>query len=261
MSHPPQSAPPGEARDGEAFDYAAIERSLLATEQGRRFLAAYLERNRCEETRILLEAAARLERSVCAAESRIGQSHLKADILGMFESFARTRREIARIRPPADIPIRNPFARCAFAGITETMENATHAVLEAAEEIHSAVQSLRERGADERCCLAIERRLSEVHRACAAHDHTLQRNVKIVELLAHIESELTVIIEGWRCAPAAGESAGADARTDGMTTDVMTTDVMAESRALAAAPPLQQRLVEALALSILNETQRQALFT
>jgi hypothetical protein len=242
MSHPPQSASPFEPSFVETPDYAEIERSLLATEHGRLFLAQYLERNRARETRSLLDAVARLERSLRAAEAAGSRDSLKADIMEMFDCFAQTRKEIARIKPPAGAPSHSPFARYAFAEITEAMEHATHAVLEAAEDIQAAVQSLRERGAEPRYCVAIERQLSQVHRACAAHDHTLQRNVKIVELLGHMESELTAIIEGWEkgVAEIDNEAAGID---------------------VPRPAPLQRRLVETLALSILNETQKQALFT
>lgn len=243
MSHPPQSASPREPGFVPPLDYTEMERSLLATEQGRRFLAEYLERNRGGETRPLLDAVARLERSLRLAEAANSHDSLKADIVEMFSSFAHTRKEISRIKAPAGSPGHSPFARCAFAEITETMEHATHAVLEAAEDIQAAVQSLREKGGCERHCIAIERQLSQIHRACAQHDHTLQRNVKVVELLGHLESELMAIIESWDPGRVEAE-----------------TELMSETPGVKPAP-LQRQLVENLALSILSETHKQALFT
>jgi chemotaxis protein CheZ len=241
MSHSTQSASHHEPSRVETPDYAEIERSLTATEHGRRFLAEYLERNRSNETRTLLDAVAGLERSLRAAEAANSQKSLKTDITEMFNSFAQTRKEISRLKAPFGAPCHSPFARYAFAEITEAMEHATHAVLEAAEDIQAAVQAIREKGPSERYCMAIERQLTQIHRGCAAHDHTLQRNVKIVELLGHLESELVAIIESWE-----REGGGADEGESVF-------DVRPE--------PLQRQLVENLALSILNETQKQALFT
>jgi hypothetical protein len=234
MSHSTQSASHREPSSVETSDYAEIERSLIATEHGRRFLAEYLERNRSSETRTLLDAVASLERSLHAAEAANSQQGLRADIMEMFKSFAQTRKEISRIKAPSGALCHSPFARYAFAEITESMEHATHAILEAAEDIQAAAQAMREKGASERHCMAIERQLTQVHRACAAHDHTLQRNVKIVELLGHLESELVAIIESWE-----QDRGGESVRPE----------------------PLQRHLVENLALSILSETQKQALFT
>ena len=241
MSHSTQSASHREPSTVETPDYAEIERSLIATEHGRQFLAEYLERNRLSETRALLDAVASLERSLHAAETANSEQSLKADIIEMFNSFARTRKEISRIKAPLGAACHSPFARYAFAEITEAMEHATHAILEAVEDIQAAVQAMREKGASERHCMVIERQLTQVHRACAAHDHILQRNVKIVELLGHLESELVAIMEGWE-----REGRGADG---------------AESDFATRPEPLQRQLVENLALSILNETQKQALFT
>jgi hypothetical protein len=244
MSHPTHSASSLEPSSVDTPGYTEIERSLLATEQGRRFLAEYLDRNRSGETKSLLEAVAKLERSLRAAEA-VSHQGLKAEIMEMFESFSQTRKEISKLRPPVGAPASSPFARCAFAEITETMEQAIHSVLEAAEDIQAAVQSLRDRRADERYCLAIERQLAQIHRACGAHDHTLQRNVKIVELLGHLESELIAIIESWDREAAEPHPKLADSN----------------SGPQARPRPLQRQLVENLALSILSETQKQALFT
>jgi hypothetical protein len=220
-----------------------MERSLLATEQGRRFLAEYLRRNHSSETRPLLEAVARLERSLRMAEAANNRESLKSDIMEMFDSFAQTRKEISRIKAPAGAVGHSPFARCAFAEITESLEHSTHAILEAAEDIQAAVQTMREKGGNERYCVAIERQLSQIHRSCAEHDHSLQRNVKVVELLGHLESELMAIVESWDRDTVEAEAG-----------------LASEDRAAKPAP-LQRRLVENLALSILSETQKQALFT
>lgn len=249
ISHPPQSASPREPGFVAPLDYAEMERSLLATEQGRWFLAEYLERNSSCETGLLLEAVARLERSLRLAEAASSEESLKAnidslkaDIMEMFNSFAQTRKEISRIRAAAGASSHSPFTRYAFAEITETMEHSTHAVLEAAEDIQSAVQSLRDKGGSERYYIAIERQLAQIHRACAMHDHSLRRNVKVVELLGHLESELMAIIESWE-------------------RDAEETEALASENPEAKPAPLQRQLVENLALSILSETQKQALFT
>jgi hypothetical protein len=42
-------------------DYDAIERAIRETTRGRWFLNCYLQRNRSAETRVLLDAIARLE--------------------------------------------------------------------------------------------------------------------------------------------------------------------------------------------------------
>src|SRR5512135_180819 len=95
-----QPSPAEAPRRSLAADYAAIEDALAATPRGRWFLAEYARRNRTAETEMLLEAIGKLEAAVLKPQQKSAPCGVFAELVEMSEAIARTRREIAQIKPP-----------------------------------------------------------------------------------------------------------------------------------------------------------------
>jgi hypothetical protein len=74
-------------------DYCAIEDALQATEKGRRFLGAYVDRNRSLESLRLLRSISRLHRAALGFPGFGPQ--VSRDIAMMLKCVARSRRKAA----------------------------------------------------------------------------------------------------------------------------------------------------------------------
>ncbi len=191
-----QRKPPGLA---EA--YATLEALLRASPRGRWFLAEYASRNRTAETELLLEALARIERAVTKPSSRPGApDNVLAELVEMSEAIARTRREIAQIRPPHQL---DQFDQQLFHAtleldhIVDATEKATSDILEAAEEIQEVAWTLREKGIEIELCDKIDQRATDIYTACSFQDITGQRTGKVVKALRFIEQRINAMIEIW----------------------------------------------------------------
>lgn len=242
-----QSINPAPSPEGA---YGAIEQAMLETGRGRWFLQTYLERHRPDETQALLNAVSKLEEAL-NARSAEGLSKLRLELLDMRAAIAETRRAIVSIQPGAGGDVISPFARSAFANIAGPAEQATHAVLEAAETIQAAAQLLRGKLGDDRLCAQIEQQLAAIYAACSVHDAAQRRTAKLVELVSQLEAEIMAIIEMWGFDPGGAATADAPTRMDAI-------ELNAAGRAGAI---LREELLQELSLALLNETQKASLFT
>jgi chemotaxis protein CheZ len=196
----PYSPPHPEAqrRPSLAESYASLEALLRASPRGRWFLAEYASRNRSAETELLLEALARIERAVSKPAARHGApDHVFAELLEMSEAIARTRREIAQIRPPHQFDKQLVSATAELDHIVEATEKATSDSLEAAEEIQEVAWTLREKGIEIDLCDKIDQRATDIYTACSFQDITGQRTEKVVKALRFIEQRINAMIEIW----------------------------------------------------------------
>ena len=187
-------APP---RSGLATDYAALESALSAFPRGRWFLAEYARRNRTAETDMLLEAIAKLETAVLKPQRQAPPGNVFADLVEMSEAIARTRREIAQIRPPQHFDKQLLSATEELDHIVEATEKATSDILQAAEEIQEVAWTLRERGTEIELCDRIDQRATDIYTACSFQDITGQRTGKVVRALRFIEQRINAMIEIW----------------------------------------------------------------
>ncbi len=201
----PQRAPDGTIpaqpqsphRTGLAEDYAALEAALSAFPRGRWFLAEYARRSRTAETDMLLEAIARLETAVLKPQRQAPPGNVFSELVEMSEAIARTRREIAQIRPPQQFDKQLVSATEELDHIVEATEKATSDILEAAEEIQEVAWTLRERGTDIQLCDKIDQRATDIYTACSFQDITGQRTGKVVRALRFIEQRINAMIEIW----------------------------------------------------------------
>ena len=193
---PAQSKAP--RRSGLAEDYAELEAVLSATPRGRWFLAEYARRNRTAETEMLLEAIAKIETAVLKQQPRQTAPYgVFGELIEMSEAIARTRREIAQIKPPQQFEKQLITATEELDHIVEATEKATSDILEAAEEIQEAAWTLRERGTEIEICDKIDQRATDIYTACSFQDITGQRTEKVVRALRFIEQRINAMIEIW----------------------------------------------------------------
>jgi chemotaxis protein CheZ len=182
---------------GRVQDYAALEATLCDTPLGRWFLAEYLRRNRTPETQLLLDAIGRLEAAVLKPRRQTGFATVLAELVEMSEAIARTRREIAQLRPPKQFDKQLSDATEELDQIVEATEKATSDILSAAEDIQEVAWTLREKGVAVENCNRLDHRTIDIYTACSFQDIMGQRTGKVVRALNHIEQRINAMIEIW----------------------------------------------------------------
>ncbi len=187
-----QSTPPSYLRSKE---FAAIEAAMMQSEKGRAFLRDYLVRNRSAETVALLDAIARLQRSLGDGGSDHRLESVRHDLTDLQRSMGRSRRALATIAPV--------YAGGAKASIPHTAPSATEArepvevITEAAETIGTASGMLRESGAQERLCGQIERQLECIREACVVVQMNRERAKALEAAFFQVEAEILAIVDSW----------------------------------------------------------------
>jgi hypothetical protein len=164
-------------------NYDAIYAAVVATAQGRWFLAQYASRNRNADTAQLLAAINRLQTEVersappAAAEPdpRPGPdiARLRHDLGELAEALIRARADIAVIKPGK---------------LTERPS-----ILAATEALLGLAWFMRERGMDSRFCDRIDDCADDIYAVCAMPDLTAQRTRMIVDVLGDLENRLVAI--------------------------------------------------------------------
>jgi chemotaxis protein CheZ len=196
-ANPSQPNPPTR-KLGLTQEYAALEKTLSATPVGRWFLAEYARRNRIPETQMLLDAIARLEAAVLKPQRQVAAPAIVlAELVEMSEAIARTRREIAQIRPPHQFDKQLINATEELDHIVEATKKVTSEILLAAEEIQEAAWTLREKNIAVDLCDKIDQRTTEIYTACSFQDITRQRTGKVVRVLRFIEQRINAMLEIW----------------------------------------------------------------
>src|SRR6266481_755218 len=141
----PISAPaslPGEE------DYEAIREAFMETSRGRWFLGEYARRNRNADTRMVLDAVARIEESLAAQRQPIPES-------GLAEALTAIRRALDEARAAASAALDSL-----------ALEENLAPVRKGARVIREIAWRLREIGADGRICDLIDSQLSVIQAGC-----------------------------------------------------------------------------------------------
>ena len=180
-----------------ADDYAALEATLRATPLGRWFLAEYARRNRMPETQLLLDAISRLEAAVLRPQRQSRLASVLSELIEISEAIARTRREIAQLRPPRQFDKQLITASEELDQIVEATEKATSEILSAAEDVQEVAWTLREKGVAVEYCDRLDHRAVDIYTACSFQDITGQRTDKVVRTLRLIEQRINAMIQIW----------------------------------------------------------------
>jgi hypothetical protein len=131
-------------------DYEAISDAFMETSRGRWFLGEYARRNRNADTRMVLDAVARIEENLAA------QKQAAPDI-GLAEALVAIRSAVDEARTSA-------LASAALDG--RTLEESLAPVRKGARVIREISWRLREIGADGRICDLIDSQLSAIEAGC-----------------------------------------------------------------------------------------------
>src|SRR4051812_44082660 len=138
MANLPVPAPISEA------DYEAIEAAVMETARGRWFLAEYARRNRHADTTMLLRALDRIEAVVRGERSVESVDRIRFDLVEMSKAIARTKTEIAAMKPDPDHHGKFGEATEELASVVQAREAATSDILACAERIQEIAWTLRE---------------------------------------------------------------------------------------------------------------------
>ena len=130
-------------------DYDAISEAFMETSRGRWFLGEYAKRNRNTDTRMVLDAVARIEENLAA------QKQPAADNGGLAEALAVIRGAVEEARTAA-----------AAAIDSLALEEALAPVRKGARVIKEIAWRWREIGADGRICDLIDSQVSAIEGAC-----------------------------------------------------------------------------------------------
>ncbi|HEY2135662.1 MAG TPA: hypothetical protein VGH49_07225 [Xanthobacteraceae bacterium] len=183
--------PPTEA------DYDAIFAAVMETVRGRWFLGEFAKRNRNADSELILAAIDRLAPVLHERHETSPADRVRFDLLEMAKAIAHTKSEIAAIRPEDDTKGTLVEATEELGSIVQTTEQATSAILAAAERVQEIAWTLRERGTDSEACDALDQRATDIYSACSFQDLTGQRTRKVVEVMRFLEDRIKAMIDIW----------------------------------------------------------------
>jgi chemotaxis regulatin CheY-phosphate phosphatase CheZ len=178
-------------------DYEAIEGAVMETARGRWFLAEYARRNRNADTNMLLKALDRIEAAMRGESSVEPVDRIRFDLVEMSKAIARTKTEIAAMKPDADHHGKFGEASEELDSVVQQTEAATSDILACAERIQEMAWTLREQGLDAAACDLLDANATEVYTACSFQDLTGQRTRKVIGVLRYLEGRINAMIDIW----------------------------------------------------------------
>lgn len=178
-------------------DFEAIAAAVQETERGRWFLDEYARRNRHSDTKQVLEAIKKLQHSLSARTESTHEDSIRLTIADMSDAIARTKAEIAAIRPDEESPGKIGDATVELDAIVSTTEQATSEILAASENVQEIAWTLREQGTDASVCDQLDALMTQTYMACSFQDLTGQRIRKIVNVLNFLEARIEAMNLIW----------------------------------------------------------------
>lgn len=180
-------------------DYGAIEQAVMETARGRWFLSEYARRNRHADTETVLAAIGRLESAVTAPRAAPEIDRVRMDIREMAHAIARTKAEIASIKPEGEGAGAGHFedASVELDAIVKATATATGDILGAAETIQEIAWTLREMGTEDEVCDLIDTKTTDIYTACSFQDITGQRIHKVIHVLRFLEDRIDAMMGIW----------------------------------------------------------------
>src|SRR6266571_875342 len=191
MPQPPALMPLSEA------DYDLIEAAVMETGRGRWFLAEYARRNRHSDTMTLLRAIDRLGAAIRGEPTAQAVDRIRLDLFEMAKAIARTKAEIAAIKPDVEDSGKFGEVTAELDSIVQTTETATSDILAAAEQVQEIAWTLREQGIEPEVCDLINAKATDIYTACAFQDLTGQRTGKVIQVLRYLEGRINAMIDIW----------------------------------------------------------------
>ena len=169
----------------------------METARGRWFLAEYARRNRNADTTMLLKALDRIEGAMRGEHSVEPVERIRYDLVEMAKAIARTKTEIASMKPDADHHGKFGEASEELDSVVLATEAATSDILACAESIQEMAWTLREQGVEAEVCDLLDTKATEVYMACSFQDLTGQRTQKVIGVLRYLEERINAMISIW----------------------------------------------------------------
>jgi hypothetical protein len=176
-------------------DYDAIERAIRETSRGRWFLHCYLERNRSAETRMLLEAIARLEGAM-RDNGHVMEALAPAEALThIAEAIGDARSDIAHMVAADGETVPLPLSRFSFGSIPRSAAASAQAIREAAASVEAAARALRDAGVFQGIALQLSDKSDEIRRACTVQEAAIRQMDRLACAMSEIESEIMAVMD------------------------------------------------------------------
>lgn len=184
-------------------DYEMIEQAVMETARGRWFLAEYAERNRHADTRLVLDAIQKLQRTVLGAdiahEAPPGRPEARAEVRANFSEMERmierTRRELAGIDAAR---ARDGNLAGELEQIVQAAGHAIAEVLADVERIQEIAWTMRELGVDPGKCDQLDGLATHIYTACTFQDLTGQRIGKVADVLRVYDERVHALVKLWQ---------------------------------------------------------------
>ncbi len=176
-------------------DYDAIERAIRETSRGRWFLTCYLQRNRSAETKMLLDAIAKLESAMRDSGQVVETACPQDTIATLKEAIGQARGDIAQMVPEHGPAVQLPLRRFSFESIPAAVADETETIRSAAANIQSAAYAMQAAGVFQGVARQMAERAEEIERACSTQDAALNRAARMASLVSEIEAELMTLFD------------------------------------------------------------------
>ncbi len=196
MPLPPASPPISE------HDYEAIEAAVKETARGRWFLEEFAQRNRNADTKLVLDAIQRLQRSVLGTDAapapRIPEA--RADLGEIERTADETRKLLLEINAAHQ---RDGDLGGELKAIVAAAAQAISEVLSDADRISDISATMRAQGIAEDVCDQLDGLAEHINTACEFQDLTGQRTQRVVTALRLLETRMYELVRLWQAESAA----------------------------------------------------------
>ena len=199
-------------------EYDAIEAAVKETARGRWFLDEFAQRNRNADTRLVLDAVQRLQRSVLGAESEPAPAPqipaMREDLNEIERTAEQTRKALRELDAERQ---RDGDLGSELSAIVAASAQAVSGVLSDADRIAEISTTMRAQGIAEFVCDQLDGLAEHINTACAFQDLTGQRTQKVAAALHLLESRVQELVKLWQAespvqAPAKNELLSGPAR-------------------------------------------------
>ena len=197
LAHANTPAPISETLPPSEAEYDAICAAVMETNRGRWFLSEYARRNRQADTQVVLSAIERLESVIRSEPATQSIDRVRFDLIEMAKAIARTKAEIAAIKPDTEHHGKIGVATEELDSIVRVTERATSAILAASEQIQEIAWTMREQGIEVQFCDQLDARATDIYTSCSFQDLTGQRIHKVIEAMRFLENRINAMIEIW----------------------------------------------------------------
>jgi hypothetical protein len=189
-------------------DYEAILAAVTETARGRWFLDEYARRNRTADTKTLLSAMNRLQKTIARqptlpARSAAPPAELMTQLTDLAEIVGRARIEIAAVpRYDNEGSVRRTAGEIDLLTESESGKSAVLQAHESAERIQEVVWNLRERNVSSDLCDVIDRHAVDIQAACRSGTATLKGMDAMGRGLHQFEARIGDLIQTLSAMPA-----------------------------------------------------------